>query len=286
VTHATGHLLYFRFFQKFLKDIGWLTHDEPAQVLFNHGMVMDADGVIMSKSVGNVTSPVTLMEERGVDVTRLAMYFKAPSEREVFWHDESLLGVEKFATNKLFPVIKAWRGSNPDLKQRFNPENLTPDERAIYVKLNQTIKKVSEDCDRLQFNTAISALMELVRDYDPDKIGKDELNDHVVLKTIQLIAPMAPHMAEEMWHIAGHETSVFKSGWPEYDPKAIVTDLIEIAVQINGKLRGSVEVSAEASQDEIETAAFSVPKIQAHTEGRQIVKKIYVKGRLLSLVVK
>ncbi len=286
ISHATGHLIYFRFFQKFLKDIGCTSVEEPASVLFNHGMVMDAQGEIMSKSKGNVTSPIALMDERGVDVARLAMFFTAPSEREVSWSEEAVVGVEKFALNKVFPLVKDFRGSSPDLKQHFNSDNLTADERALYVKLNQTIKRVSEDCERLQFNTAIAALMELVREYRPQKIANDELNDSVILKTIQMIAPMAPHLAEEMWQVVGCEGSVFKSAWPEHDPEAVVFDLIEIAVQINGKLRGTVQVAADASQDEIETAALALPKIQEYTEGKQIFKKIYVKGRLLNVVVK
>ncbi|MCP4683850.1 MAG: class I tRNA ligase family protein, partial [bacterium] len=237
VTHATGHLIYFRFFQKFLHDIGWLDAVEPAKILFNHGMVSDAQGEVMSKSKGNVVSPVELMQARGIDISRLAMFFTAPSEKPVMWSDGTLSGVEKFVTSKLYPVISHYRESNPDLKQHFKEGDLSPVDRKLYLKLNQTIKRVSESFDRLQFNTAIAALMELVRDYNPDKTSSDALNDQVVLKAIQMVAPLAPHMAEEMWRLAGFEDSVFKSAWPEYDPEAIVGDTVNIAVQVNGKLR-------------------------------------------------
>ncbi|MBD3401614.1 leucine--tRNA ligase [candidate division GN15 bacterium] len=286
ITHATGHLIYFRFFTKFLRDIGWLDIDEPATRLFNHGMVMDAQGEVMSKSKGNVVSPIAVMGERGIDIARLAMYFTAPSDKEVAWSDEGIVGVEKFVMNRLYPMVESYRESFPDLKQHFTLAELSGADRDIYVKLNQTIKKVSESCERLQFNTAIAALMELTRDYEPDKISNDQLNDAVILKTIQLVAPLAPHLAEELWERAGLDGSVFRSGWPEYDPEAIVGDLIEIAVQVNGKLRDSINVPADADQAQVEETALASERIQAHTEAKQIIKKIYVPGRLLNIVVK
>ncbi len=286
VEHATGHLIYFRFFQKFLHDIGWVDDEEPAVRLFNHGMVLDAKGKVMSKSAGNVVSPITLLEERGVDISRLAMYFTAPSEKEVLWSNETIIGVEKFAINKLFPLVEHYRQTNPDLKQYFKPDELTDEEKQLYIKLNQTIKRVSEDFERLQFNTSIAALMELLREYRPEKIANDTLNDYVILKTIQLAAPLVPHMAEEMWELTGHTESVFKSEWPEFDSEAIVGETIEIAVQVNGKLRDSIRVPVDATQETVEELAFQSKKVQAHLEGKNIVKKIYVKGRILNIVAK
>ncbi|UCD64215.1 MAG: leucine--tRNA ligase [Candidatus Zixiibacteriota bacterium] len=286
ITHATGHLLYFRFFQKFLKDIGWAADSEPATRLFNHGMVMDSKGEVMSKSKGNVVSPVALMEQRGVDVTRLAMFFTAPSEKEVLWSDESISGVEKFAINKFFPLASLFRRSEPDLKCYFKHDHLSDFEWQLYVKLNQTIKRVSDSFERLQFNTAIAALMELVRDYDADRVKNDVFNDYLILKTIQLAAPMVPHMAEEMWEITGQADSIFKSRWPVHDPEAVVGDTIEVAVQVNGKLRDSVTVAADADQKAVEEAAFESQKVLKFTQGKQIVKKIYVRGRILNIVAK
>ncbi len=286
VTHATGHLIYFRFFQKFLKDIGWTADEEPALRLFNHGMVMDAHGEVMSKSKGNVVSPITLMESRGTDVTRLAMFFTAPSEKEVLWSSDSITGVEKFVLNRLMPIVKDYKGTRPDLKRYFNLEALDDNERFIYVKLNQTIKRVSEAYDRLQFNAAIAAVMELTRDFDSSKVKNTELNDQIVLKSIQLIAPLAPHVAEELWESAGFADSIFKSSWPAYDPAATVGDTIEIAVQVNGKLRDSIQVPADADQTLVEKTAFESLKVKGFTEGKQILKKIYVVGRLLNIVVK
>jgi len=287
ITHATGHLIYFRFFHKFLHDIGWLDHKEPAKRLFNHGMVSDVEGDVMSKSKGNVVSPMDLIEERGVDVSRLAMFFAAPSDRPIAWDtDEYLTGPEKFVHSRLYTLVEVLRDVQPDLKRYFKVDALTKSERSIYIKLNQTIRRVSQSFERLQFNTAISALMELVRDFQPDQIISDDLNDQIILKTIQMIAPLAPHLAEEMWELAGFEQSVFLSNWPEYDPDAVVGDTIEIAVQVNGKLRGSVMVPAGCDQSTAEEAAFQDPKIQSYTGEKQIVRKIFVPDRLLNFVVK
>ena len=286
ISHATGHLIYFRFFHKFLRDLGWLDTDEPATKLFNHGMVSDAKGEVMSKSKGNVVSPIAVMEEHGVDVARLAMFFTAPSEKEVMWSDTTIVGIEKFVRNRLLPIVERYRGDNPALKYHFKAEKLSETDRSIYVKLNQTIKKISEDSDRLQFNTCIAALMELTRDFYNVEIEDDQLCDYVVSTTIQLAAPLAPHICEELWEKIGGETSVFKSAWPEYDTEAIVADTIKIAVQVNGKMRGTIEVASDYSQDQVEAVAFEVDKVKGQLEGKTIIKKIYVPGRILNIVAK
>jgi leucyl-tRNA synthetase len=268
ITHATGHLIYFRFFHKFLQDIGWVFCPEPAERLFNHGMVCDSKGEVMSKSKGNVTSPIDVMHEHGVDIARLAMFFTAPSEREVIWSSDTVTGVEKFLLNRLWPLPGQYRGTTPDLKQHFKFDALTDAELKLYVKLNQTIKRVTDDFGRLQFNTSIAALMELLRDYDPAAVKHDQFNDYLILKAIQLAAPLT------------------RSAWPQFDPDAIVADMIEIGVQVNGKLRDSIQIDPEASQEQVEELALASPKVQAQTENKQIVKKIYVKGRIFNIVVK
>jgi leucyl-tRNA synthetase len=214
------------------------------------------------------------------------MFFTAPSEKEVLWSSDSITGVEKFVLNRMMPIVKDYRGSRFDLKRYFKLESLDEYERSIYVKLNQTVKRVAESYDRLQFNAAIAAVMELTRDYDSSKITNDELNDQIILKSVQMIAPMAPHIAEEIWEMAGFRQSIFKSGWPEHDPAAVVGDTIEIAVQVNGKLRDSIVVPAGADQAQVETAAMESSKVRGFTDGKEILKKIYVAGRLLNIVVK
>ncbi len=285
ITHATGHLIYFRFFQKVLHDMGLLKDEEPATRLFNHGMVMDSHGEVMSKSKGNVVSPIGLMDERGVDVTRLAMFFTAPSELPVLWSGDSITGVEKFVMSRLYPLAEGVDASTVKLTHHFQKSELSAYEHGIYVKLNQTIKKISDDAERLQFNTNVSALMELLRDFDKGKCSSKRFSDFVVLKVIQLIAPLAPHIAEEMWETAGNRSSVFKSAWPEADPNALVADSIEIAIQVNGKLRDSIEVSSSAVEEEIVSKAKGSAKVQVSIEGKTIRKVIYVPGRLVNIVV-
>ncbi|HEX2896466.1 MAG TPA: class I tRNA ligase family protein, partial [candidate division Zixibacteria bacterium] len=286
ITHATGHLIYFRFFQKFLKELGWTKDEEPVIRMFNHGMVADAEGEIMSKSKGNVVSPVELMDQRGVDISRLGMYFTAPSEREVLWSNDTLTGVEKFVINKFYPLIEKTSGAKPDLKKHFNKSELIKSDWNLYIKLNQTIKRVQESYDQLQFNTAISALMELVRDFEQSLPESNESKDYIIYKAVQLIAPMTPHLAEEMWEEFGFKESVFKSNWPEFDEKALVGDSIMIAIQVNGKLRDSVSVAVDAHQETVEKAAFESAKIRTFTDNKEIVKKVFVPGRILNIVVK
>jgi leucyl-tRNA synthetase len=156
----------------------------------------------------------------------------------------------------------------------------------LYIKLNQTIKRVEESYEMLQFNTAISALMEMVRDLDQASTQMPELNDYIIVKTVQLVAPMTPHLAEEMWEQLGFADSIFKSSWPEFDSNAIIGDLIEIAIQVNGKLRDSVQLPAGSDQETVESAAFASPKVMAFTNGKLIVKKIYIPGRILNIVAK
>lgn len=286
ITHAVGHLIYFRYFHKFLQDIGWVNSPEPATALFNHGMVIDEKGEVMSKSKGNVVSPMRLMDERGVDISRLAMFFTAPSDKEVLWSTDSVTGVEKFATNKVYPLLSYYRNSKPDLKCYFNHNILNNYEKNLNIKLNQTIKKVEESFRRLQFNTAISAIMELLRDYIPEDVDNEQFNDYLLTKVTQLIAPLTPHLAEEIWESFGNELSVFKSKWPSYDPDAIIGDMIEIAVQVNGKLRDSIKVSSNAEQIEVEKTALESSRVQNFIKDKTIITKIYIKGRILNIVVK
>ncbi len=286
ITHATGHLIYFRFFQKFLKDLGWVNDDEPALELFNHGMVMDSKGEVMSKSKGNTVSPIKPMQERGIDITRLAMFFTAPSDKEIIWSEDCLTGVEKFVINRFYPMAEHYRGTTPNLKQYFNQADLSDYDRDVYIKLNRTIKKVNDDYNRLQFNTAISALMELVRDFDSSKISNDRLNDFVILKTILMIAPMAPHLAEEMWHFCGQNDSVFRGNWPGFDPQAVRFDMVSIAIQINGRVRGEITVPRDAAENEVIKLASEDPKVAGYLAGKSLIKKIYIPNKLINLVVK
>ncbi len=289
ISHATGHLIYFRFFTKFLKDIGWLSIDEPAVRLFNHGMVMDSQGQVMSKSKGNVVSPVDVIERHGVDPVRVAMFFAAPGEREVLWSDSGIVGAERFLV-KADQFVRGARVAlgrghfDPDM--RFDVGRLTSAERTIYRKLHQTIKKIDRDFAALQLNTCIAAVMELVGELGSGEQLRPELRAVCAAAIVRLLAPMTPHLSEEWWEALGFGPSVFRAPWPVVDEAALSSDMIVIAVQINGKLRGQVTVPADADEKAVIAAVQSEPKLNAHLLGKTVVKTIYVPGRLLNIVVK
>ncbi|MFH1701567.1 MAG: leucine--tRNA ligase [Candidatus Zixiibacteriota bacterium] len=284
--HAVGHLIYFRFFTKFLKDIGLLNVDEPVLKLYNHGMVNDEFGDKMSKTKGNVVSPIELIENSGGDITRLAMFFKAPSNVPVNWTDDLIVSMGKFVSGRLFNIINYYDcDTEIDLKYYFKDSDLSVEEFRTYVRLNQTIKLITHDIERLQINTVVAALMKFLNEFNPDSIN-NKLKNYCILKLTQLIAPIAPHLAEEMWDLAGRPYSVFQSEWPRYDENAIVADTITIAVQVNGKLRGKIEVAADADPGAILIEAKQAERVKIHLENKKILKEIYVKGRLVNFVVK
>ena len=288
ITHATGHLIYFRFFTKFLHDIGMSKHDEPAIRMFNHGMVSDAEGRVMSKSLGNVVSPIDVMKERGVDISRLAMYFAAPADREIPWSNEGITGVERFL-NKFYRIVEQVAKAHPgpiDLDKFYDVAGLEPKAKEVYTRLNQTIKKVSEDLDQLQFNTSIAAIMEFFGAYMPKGGSNNAFDKYITSKVVQVIAPLAPHFAEEAWEMFGHKDSILKSRWPKFDPKAISFDTVVVAVQINGKVRDEIEVERNADEETVKSMALSREKVQKNIEGKTIIKVIFVKGKLLSIVVR
>lgn len=278
ITHATGHLIYFRFFTKFLHDIGMTRYDEPALRLFNHGMVMDEQGRVMSKSLGNVVSPIAIMEERGVDVSRLAMFFAAPADKELLWSNEGLTGVERFL-NRFYRVVESVAAGVPvaiDRQNFLDQSKLSPNERAVYIQLNKTIKKLTEDIESLSFNTAVAAIMEFFGSYDPTQFENPAFNRYVIAKVVQIIAPLAPHFAEEAWEVLGNTESIFRSRWPQYDPDAVSFDTVTVAVQINGKVRDELEVDRGASQEAVQELALQREKVQRNIQGKRVIKVIYV----------
>ncbi len=288
ITHATGHLIYFRFFTKFLKDIGMCAHDEPAIRMFNHGMVSDSHGRVMSKSLGNVVSPIEVMKERGVDISRLAMYFAAPADREMPWSNDGLVGVERFM-NKFYRLVEqvaASHGKPVDLKRTYKIADLDPASKDIYIRLNQTIKKVSEGLLQLQFNTSIAAIMEFFGSYTPSGKPDSAFDKYITSKMLQLIAPLAPHFAEEAWEMFGHKESILKSSWPTFDSEAVAFDTVMVAIQINGKVRDEIQVDRSADETFVTGLAMKSDKVQKHIEGKTIVKIIYIKNKLLSIVIR
>jgi leucyl-tRNA synthetase len=282
IEHACGHLLYFRFFTKFLHDIGWLDIDEPTIELFNHGMVLDKEGRVMSKSVGNVVSPIDIIEKHGTGVSRIAMYFAAPSEREILWNEEGIVGSSRFL-NRIYKFAE--KASAEKLNNRIKLDDLNGSELRAYRKLNQTIKKVEEDIGVLQLNTAIASMMELLNVMDELNPDKSTVFALCVEKLAQILAPFAPHIGEEIWSKLGHKESIFKSKWPAFDKDAIIEEEVTIAVQVNGKLRATIILPLNISEEEVKKIALGNERVKNFTNNKKIVKTIFVPNKLMNVVV-
>ncbi len=285
IEHATGHLLYFRFFTKFLYDLGYLNVDEPALKLFNHGMVLDAKGEVMSKSKGNVVSPIDVINRVGVDTSRLAMLFAAPSDKEVLWTEDGLAGTERFL-NRVHRIAGILDKSRPDLKKKFDLDSLSDKEAITYRKLNQTIKKVTEDIEALQFNTAIAAMMEFINVLDG--LDKDSLvYTYSAVNLVLILAPFAPFMAEELsYKLNLSKGSIFKAQWPSYDPNALKEEEIIYVVQVNGRLRATVEAPVGLQDEELKKLVLGSDKVKSYLKDKEIVKTIVVPNKLVNIVVK
>ncbi len=283
IEHACGHLLYFRFFTKFLLDIGWVEVDEPAIELFNHGMVLDREGQIMSKSLGNVVSPVDIINKHGADTARIAMYFAAPSEREILWNEEGTVGASRFL-NRVYQFGEL--AKEHPLNAKIRRGDLSPTDLRAYRKLHQTIKKVEEDISTLQLNTAVASMMELLNVMDDLEIQWPDVFRFCTEKLAQLLAPFAPHLAEELWAMLGHKDSIFKSQWPIYDKEAIIEEEVTFVIQINGKLRASMTVPLDTPEEEAKKLALSDERVRKLVGDKDIVRSVFVRNKLINLVVK
>ena len=266
--HTTLHLLYSRFWHKFLYDIGVVPTEEPYQKRTSHGMILGANGEKMSKSRGNVVNPDDIIAEYGADTLRMYEMFMGAFDQEAPWSTESIKGCFKFL-EKVYRLMKI----------------VTPEEgysKELESTMHKTIKKVSDDYEKMKFNTAIAALMALINDIN--KLGRITKGE---LKTfITLLNPVAPHITEEMWQQAGFEGRLYQTTWPVYDESKTIEDEIEIPVQVNGKVRATIKVAKEATAEEIEKIAFENADVLKFTDGHEIVKKIYVPGRIYTVVVK
>lgn len=283
IEHACGHLIYFRFFTKFLKDIVWLDVDEPTIELFNHGMVLDREGQIMSKSIGNVVSPIDVINKHGADTSRIAMYFAAPSEREILWNEDGIVGASRFL-NRIYKFADLAKGG--PINDKIKQEELTSTVLRAYKKLNQTIKKVEDDIGALQLNTAIASMMELLNVMDELDIDKSNVLGFCVKRLVQILAPFAPHISEEIWEILGNKESIFKSEWPIYDKEAIKEEKITFVVQVNGKLRASMSIPVNTPEEDAKKIALENERVKKFIENKKIVKSIFVSNKLINIVVK
>jgi leucyl-tRNA synthetase len=297
VEHAILHLIYSRFWTKFMRDLGMITNDEPVERLFTQGMVIK-DGRKMSKNLGNVVSPDEMVARYGADAARLYSLFAAPPDRDLDWQDSGIEGIQRFLGRVYRFVVRnapksSLSSSGMPHAETLQATSLQPAARAIQRKLHQTIKRVSDDFQgRWHFNTCISAIMELVNVlYGAEEaIARNEV-PAAFLADIQrnlvlLLAPFAPYLAHELWEMLGEKGNLLKAPWPKFDAELAKEEELEIPVQVNGRLRSRVVVPADATEDAVLERALADEKVRAFIAGKQIVKKIYVPGKLVNIVVK
>lgn len=285
VEHAILHLMYSRFFQMALYDLGLVNTEEPFVNLLTQGMVIK-DGKKMSKSVGNVVSPAEIIEKYGADTARLFILFAAPPERELDWSDKGVEGSYRFL-NRVHRLVCEYGDKCKDAPSEY--EAVSKADKELAYAMNYTIKKVSDDVGgRFNFNTAISSIMELVNEMYKYKEG--EINQGLFKAAIEnlvlVLSPFTPHICEEMWEHLGHDSFIYNQKWPEYDEKALVRDTIEIVVQINGKVKEKMDVQTGISREDLEKLAMENEKVQKLTSGKNVVKVIAVPGKLVNIVVK
>lgn len=271
--HTVGHLLYSRFWMKVLFDVGLVTHSEPFQKLLHQGMILGPDGEKMSKSRGNVISPEDIAKTHGADAMRAFICFMGPVDKDKPWAPTGIDGVKRFL-DRLTRLIVSDEG------QYVATKTAAPDE--VKKLVHKTIKKVTDDIDSMSFNTAISAMMILVND-----LYKAECRSEEALKPlVQILAPFAPHLAEELWEKMGGEGLCSLAPWPKYDSTLVADDTVTIGVQVNGKMRGTIELSPTASEPEALAVAKEVANVASALAGKNPDKVIYKAGKILNLIVK
>ncbi|OQX51959.1 MAG: leucine--tRNA ligase, partial [Candidatus Cloacimonas sp. 4484_209] len=246
IEHAAGHLIYYRFISMFLYDLGLVESEEPAIKLFNQGMVLDEKGEVMSKSKGNVVSPRALIDKEGVDVSRIALLFFAPPGREILWQEKGLKGARRFL-GRFYTLAESITKYDIDLKTDLMSEK----ENDLYRAVEQTTKRVTVDIERMDFNTAIAALMELLNTMYLFTERELPVFQYALMRFTVLLAPFAPHFAEEVYSRFGKYDSVFYEAWPVYDKSAIVDEEVTIVIQVNGKVRSRVQVPVNTEEDRI-----------------------------------
>ncbi|MFJ8237142.1 leucine--tRNA ligase [Ureibacillus sp. NPDC094379] len=272
--HAVLHLLYARFWHKVLYDLGVVPTKEPFQKLFNQGMILGEGNEKMSKSKGNVVNPDDIIHSHGADTLRLYEMFMGPLDASVAWSTNGLDGARRF----LDRILRLYTTDEGKLAEKVQKVSDTTLEKSYH----QTVKKVTEDYEHLRFNTAISQMMVFINDcYKAESFPIKYAEGFV-----KLLAPIAPHVAEELWAILGHTNTITYEQWPTYDEAKLVDDEVEVVVQVNGKVRSKVKVAKDASKEQLEEVAQADEKVKEFTDGKTIVKVIAVPGKLVNIVVK
>lgn len=288
VEHAILHLLYARFFQMVMHDLGLVDAEEPFDNLLTQGMVIK-DGAKMSKSLGNIVSPEEIQAKYGADTARLFILFAAPPEKELDWSDAGVEGSYRFL-NRVYRLVQEYVNEiRGDFRGSETITIQSAEDKALNFQLNATVKKVTEDAGgRFSFNTAISSIMELVNalyKYKQGEVNVPLMND-AIEKLILILNPFVPHITEELWNNLGHEDRVYQQNWPEFDPAALELETVEIIVQINGKLKDKMAFEKNAEKSAIEEAALASERVQDAIAGKSVVKTIVVPNKLINFVVK
>ena len=291
IVHAILHLLYTRFFCKVMRDLGMVNHDEPVKRLFAQGLVLKG-GTAMSKSKGNVVGAEDMAQKFGCDTGRLYTLFAAPPEKDLEWSEQAIEGCSRFLQRVYRLVARhAQRLSHAPAGSATSLENATPKEKALLRKAHQVLRRVTNDFEtRWHFNSATALLMELVNEIHAQEPLEDGVRPEVAKEVFELLtlmlAPMVPHLAEELWEMLGHtETTLAHAPWPKFVPELAAEDQVEIVVQINGRVRGKVQVETGLGEAELAERVFADPKIAQILGTQRIVKKIVVPNKLVNVVV-
>ncbi len=293
--HTVLHLLYSRFWNQFLFDIGLVPTREPYKKRTSHGLILASDGEKMSKSRGNVVNPDEMIERFGADALRTYIMFMGPFDQPVAWDTNGLVGVQRFlekvwnlhekviddGSSVILSPVTGVKDPLPKTERDSSVAATLPQNDRLLSKLHQTIKKVSDDIEKMSFNTAVAKMMELVNEMSRET----KISPIAYRILVQLLSPFAPHMSEELWSILGNKESISKSEWPKYDAELAKESTFTIAVQINGKVRDQIEIDANASEDAVKKLVLESEKVQKWLEGKEPKKIIYVKGKLVSVVV-
>jgi leucyl-tRNA synthetase len=280
------HLLYARFITKALRDLGYLDFDEPFKSLTHQGLILGPDGQKMSKSKGNTISPDDYIVDFGADVFRMYLMFGFSYVEGGAWSDDGIKSMHKFV-ERIERTIETLRDELSNVAN--TKTTMEKDEKELNYARHYAIKNITIDTDKFQFNTAIARIMEFVNALV--KYSSIENKNTAFLKEtlkdfIMLIAPFAPHFGEEQWELLDGSFSVFNNNWPEVDEKALIKEEIEIAIQINGKIKERIEIPASLTEDEIKVEALNNTKIKESLEGMDVKKIIIIKGRLVNIVAK
>ncbi len=286
--HATMHLLYARFVHKFLRDIGLAFCDEPFKKLIHQGTITN-QGAKMSKSKGNVVNPDIFIKDYGADVFRMYLMFMGPYEMGGDWSDKGIVGVDRFvqrAFNLVRDHINVTVGVT--VPEKFDLAKLSEEEKSVYRKVNQTVAKISVELNEFRFNTVVSSLMELSNELmkNIDACNK-ELKAYALSAFVTSLAPIAPHLGEECWEMLGYKGGLYDNPvWYKVDNDALSVDTVTVVVQVNGKVRAKIDMPADSDETSVRDLVFSYDNVRQHTEGKTIVKEIYIKNKIYNIVVK